>query len=203
VVVADGSIVQEHTGKALDGLAPSGTIQPLVHRSWHSHGDEDDERSVTPRLGAIINYTPTIILYVSQPFDDSIKAITLEVGGPAGNQIFVPTATRVLRSWWLNQPVDLAPVSIETEHSNWSSNTTLEENSDFYVCNRGNNTIVRMRQDGTVAAIRRVRAQGRSLGDARLNGITTSPDHSKIWVSVVGKLGESDRRDGVVELPSF
>jgi hypothetical protein len=95
-------------------------------------------------------------------------------------------------------------VEIETEDGNWSSNTTLEEESDFYVCNRGDNTIVRMRQDGTVVAVRRVRASGESLGYARLNGITTSPDHSKIWVTYVGKLpGSRDRLGGVLELPAF
>jgi hypothetical protein len=34
VVTADGAIVQEHTVKGLDGLAPAGTVQPLLGRSW-------------------------------------------------------------------------------------------------------------------------------------------------------------------------
>jgi hypothetical protein len=209
VVVADGSIVQEHTAKALDGLAPAGTVQALANRSWSSDARTEDnaehpERQVTPRLGAILNYEPTLVLYVSQPFDDSIKAIDLAVGGPTGNEVFVPTTTRVIRSAALNQPVDLAPVEIETEDPDWASNTTMEEETDFYVCNRGDNTIVRMQQDGTVVAVRRVRARDRSLGYARLNGIATSPDHSKIWVSYVGKLpGSSDREGGVLELPAF
>src|SRR5262245_36403150 len=33
VVTADGAIVQEHTGKGLDGLAPAGTVQPLLGRT--------------------------------------------------------------------------------------------------------------------------------------------------------------------------
>jgi hypothetical protein len=207
VVVADGSIVQEHTAKALDGLAPAGAIQPIANRSWITESEDDEEHPellVTPRLGAILNYEPTLILYVSQPFDDSVKAIDLAIGGPAGDQVFVPTTSRVIRSAALNQPVDLAPVEIETEASNWASNTTMEEETDFYVCNRGNNTIIRMQQDGTVVAVREVRANGRSLGYARLNGIATSPDHSKIWVSYVGKLpGSSDRKGGVLELAAF
>jgi len=207
VVVADGSIVQEHTAKALDGLAPAGTVQALANRSWNSETEDDAEHPelrVTPRLGAILNYEPTLILYVSQPFDDSIKAIDLAVGGPAGDQVFVPSTSRVIRSAALNQPVDLAPVEIETEASNWASNTTMEEETDFYVCNRGDNTIVRMRQNGSVVAVREVRVSGRSLGYARLNGIATSPDHSKIWVSYVGKLpGSSDREGGVLELTAF
>jgi hypothetical protein len=200
VVVADGSIVQEHTAKALDGLAPARTVQPLANRAWNRDGADD----VVPRLGAIVNYEPDLVLYVSQPFDDSIKAINLAIGGPAGDEVFVPTTSRVIRSSALDQPVDLAPVEIETEDPNWASNTTMEEATDFYVCNRGNNTIVRMRQDGTVVAVRRVQARHRSLDQARLNGIATSPDGSKIWVTYVGKLpGLSDRQGGVLELPAF
>jgi hypothetical protein len=209
VVVADGSIVQEHTAKALDGLAPAGTVQPLEDRSWSSDARTEDnpehpERRLMPRLGAIVNYEPELVLYVSQPFDDSIRAIELGVGGPPGNEVFVPTKSHVLRDSALHQPVDLAPVEIETEDPNWASNTTMEEEGDFYVCNRGDNTIVRMRQDGTVVAVREVRVAGHSLGYARLNGIATSTDHSTIWVTYVGKLpGSSDREGGVLALPAF
>jgi hypothetical protein len=199
VIVADGGIVQEHTGKALDGLAPVGTVQPLAG------GEEEGRRSgVTPRLGAVVNYTPSIVLYVSQPLDDSLVAIGLTTGGPAGNQVFMPTATRVIRSEALDRPVDMAPVSVETENPNWASNTTLEAGSDLYVCNSGNGTIVRLRQDGSVAGVRRVRANGRSLGSARLNGIATSADHTRIWVTYVGRLpGSADRQGGVLEMPVF
>ena len=36
VVTADGAIVQEDTLKGLDGLAPAGTIKPLLGQSWDS-----------------------------------------------------------------------------------------------------------------------------------------------------------------------
>jgi hypothetical protein len=199
VVVADGSIVQEHTGKALDGLAPAGTVEALENQSWPSDGV-----NVTPRLGAILNYEPSMILYVSQPFDDSIKAIDLGITNPGSDAVFAPTGMHVIQSSALDQPVDIAPAEIETEDPDWASNTTMEEDSDFYVCNRGNNTIVRMRQDGTVVAVREVRVRGRSLDDAHLNGITTSSDHSKIWVSYVGKVpASSDTQGGVLELRTF
>jgi hypothetical protein len=196
VVVADGSIVQEHTAKALDGLAPAGTVQPLTGRSRHP--------DTIPRLGAIVNYEPERVLYVTQPLDDSIKAINLAVGGPAGNELFVTTTTRVIRSGTLDGPVDLTPVHVETEDPNWSSNTTLEEDSDFYVVNSGDGTIVRMTQAGAVVAQRRVRVHGRSLGEARLNGIASSSDGTKIWVTYIGKLpGPGDRQGGVLELAAF
>ena len=208
VVVADGSIVQEHTAKGLDGLAPAGTIMPLAGRSWRRDVPEEGEESSgsggTPRLGAVLNYTPEIILFVSQPFDNSIKAINLTVGGLAGNEVFVPAASRVLRSRALDQPVDLAPALIEAENPNWASNTTMEENSDLYVCNRGNGTIVRIRQDGSVVAVRKVRAGRHGLGSARLNGIAGSPEHTRIWVTYVGRLpGLEDDQGGVIELPAF
>jgi hypothetical protein len=204
VVVADGSIVQEHTEKALDGLSPPATVQALANRSWPDDDAGHPERRVLPRLGALVNYAPNFSLYVSQPFEDSIKAINLATGGPTGNEVFMPGTTRVIRSSALNQPLDLAPVQIEIAHPDHASNTTMQPNTDFYVCNRGNSTIVRMRQDGTVVAVRRVRAGQESLGQARLNGIATSPDGSMIWVTYVGKLpGSSDRHGGVLELPAF
>jgi DNA-binding beta-propeller fold protein YncE len=98
----------------------------------------------------------------------------------------------------------MAPVSIESTDPNWASNTTLDVLSDFYVANRGNNTIVRMQQDGTVVAIRRATlANGPSLGSARLNGIAGSPDGTKIWVTVSGRLPGQHRSGAVLELPAF
>jgi hypothetical protein len=203
VVVADGSVVQEHTVKALDGIAPARTVQPLVHRSWEQDKGHRGPVSL-PRLGVVMSYAPELILYVSQPFDDSIKIIKLAIGGPLGNEVFVPSGLRTIRSSSLDQPLDLAPVRIETTHPDRASNTTLQPGSDFYVCNRGNDTIVRMRQDGTVVSVRRVRFGRYSLGAARLNGIATSSDGSTIWVTYVGALpGNHDDQGGVLELPAF
>jgi hypothetical protein len=199
VVVADGSIVQEHTAKALDGLAPEGTVSPLLDQSWDDAADDDHRLS--PRLGAIVNYSPTRILYISEPFENAIAAIDLTDDGV----IFRVVGVRHFHAKALNAPVDLAPAEIETSDPNWASNTTLEGGADFYVANRGNTTLVRMRQDGTVVAVRRVRlANGRSLGPARLNGIAVSPDGSKIWVTVTGQIpGQGKQSGAVLELPAF
>ena len=197
VVLADGSLVQEHTGKAVDGLAPAGTVSPLLDRREQDNND----LGVSPRLGVLLNYSPTRILFISEPFENSITAIDLTDDGV----VFRPGAVRRFRTEVLDHPVDLAPVSIETENPNWASNTTLDVGSDFYVANRGNNTIARMRQDGTVVAIREVRlAGGQSLGNARLNGIASSPDGTRIWVTVTGRLpGHGGTAGAVVELPAF
>jgi hypothetical protein len=199
VVIADGSVVQAHTAKAVDGLAPVGTVSPLFNCRWDD--EDDDNRRAQPRLGVILNYTPVRTLFVSEPFRDSIAAIDLIDDGV----IFRVGSVRRIHSEALNEPIDLAPAEIETENPNWASNTTLEEGADFYVANRRDNTIVRMRQDGTVVAVRRVRlANGRSLGNGRLNGIAVSPDGSKIWVTVTGHLaGHGNLSGAVLELPAF
>jgi hypothetical protein len=200
VVCADGSIVQEHTLKALDGLVPSGTISPLLGRNW---GDEEaeDNRGATPRLGVLLNYSPTRVLYVSEPFENSIAALDLTDDGV----VFHVAQIRRIHADVLDQPVDLAPVTIESSDPNWAANTTLDVQSDFYVANRGNNTIVRMRQDGTVVAVRRVQlAGGRPLGALRLNGIAGSSDGTKIWVTVTGPIpGAGNLKNAVLELPAF
>jgi hypothetical protein len=198
VVLADGSIIQAHTLQAVDGLAPARTVDPLLGRRWE---DNDDRRDASPRLGALLNYSPTRILYVSEPFQNTIAALDLTDDGV----IFRVTAVHRIHSRALNQPVDLAPAEIETDALDWASNTTLDVKADMYVANRGNNTIVRMSQEGTVVAVRRVRlADGRSLGNARLNGIASSPDGNSIWVTVTGHLpGQGNRAGAVLELPVF
>jgi hypothetical protein len=198
VVLADGSLVQEHTAQAVDGLAPAGTVSPLLQPFWN---DDDAEKRTSPRLGVVLNYTPTRILYVSEPYRNSIVALELADDG----QIFHVASAHRIQSRALSLPIDLAPANIETQNPDWSSNTTLEQDADFYVANRENNTIVRMRQDGTVVAVREVRlSDGTALERARLNGIATSPDGSRIWVTVTGHLSGNDRNEGaVLELPAF
>jgi hypothetical protein len=199
VVLADGSLVQVHTQKGVDGLAAAGTVGPLLNRGWDD-GD-GNPRTASPRLGVLLNYSPTRILYVSEPFDNAIAALDLSDNG------VVFLVSRVRRSFAavLNQPIDLAPAMIETDNPNWASNTTLDVGSDFYVANRGDNTLVRMSQDGTVVAVRSVRLDnGRALGDGRLNGIAVSPDGSTIWVTVTGHLAGSGNLTGaVLALPAF
>ena len=199
VVCADGSIVQEHTLQALDGLAPAGTVSPLLGFRWDD--DDEDTRGALPRAGVLLNYSPSRILYVTEPFEHSILALDLTDDGT----VFHVASARHIRSEALNHPVDLAPVFTETSDPNWAANTTLDVQADFYVANRGNNTIVRMRQDGLVVAVRRVRlAGGRPLRTLRLNGIATSPDGSRLWVTVTGHLsGDSPVTGAVLELPAF
>jgi hypothetical protein len=201
VVTADGAILQEHTLKGLDGLAPPGTVRPIIGRRW-----DPPHHHVDPRFGVVMNpYTQAPVvrqLYVSEPFHNTIAVIDLVVFGTSPDQVFGRASGRSKRisSLALNLPVDLAPVEIDADNINWASNTTLDDGYDFYVANRGDNTIVRMRQDGTVTAIRRVKLDGDFLEDARLNGIATTRDGSKIYLTFTGP---EEEQGGVLEVPAF
>ena len=200
VVTADGAIVQEHTVKGLDGLAPAGTIQPLLGRSW-----DLSNQGVEPRLGVLMNpYTATQgaawQLFVSEPFKNTIAVVNLVVYGTAPNQVFGLGSVSRISSPSLNLPVDLAAVQRDVDSPKWASNTTLDDGSDFYVANRGNNTIARMTQGGSVVAVRRVTVDNSTIDNASLNGITTSTDGSTIYVTFIGP---SNGQGGVLALPAF
>jgi hypothetical protein len=100
----------------------------------------------------------------------------------------------------LNEPIDLTPVVRDADNVAWASNTTLDQGSDFYVANRGDNTIVRMQQDGTVVALRRVTINDHPLEDARLNGIAASLDASTIFATVIQP---QSGHGALIEMPAF
>jgi hypothetical protein len=200
VITADGAIVQEHTLKGLDGVAPAGTIKPLVDRTLDAprHGAE-------PRLGVLMNpynlSSGTLRqLFVSEPFDNTIAVVNLVQFGSPSNQVFGLGFVSRIRSNLLRFPIDLAAVQRDADNVNWASNTTLDDSSDFYVANRGDNTILRMRQDGRVVSIRRVALEDDPLNETRLNGITTSTDGTTIYVTFTGP---SEMQGGILALPAF
>jgi hypothetical protein len=199
VVTSDGAIVQEHTLKGLDGLAPAGTIHPLLNRSF--------ERSSDPRVGVLLNpyvgsLPPNVLLqlFVSEPLEDTIAVLNLIAFGPSGNQVFNTSAVNRITSRAFNQPIDLAPVKVDADDISWASNTTLDDRSDIYVANRGDNTIVRIKQDGAFVAIRRVVVSlVKDLETARLNGIAASRDGKTIYATYVDEKGDG----GVLAMPTF
>jgi hypothetical protein len=207
VVTADGAIVQEHTAKGLDGLAPPGTVRPILG----SNGNAQDEAS-EPRFGVIMNpYLPPGVvvrqLFVSEPFYDTIAVVNLTVSGTAPYQVFGLGSVTRISSPMLNLPVDLTPVKRDTDTANWASNTTLDDGSDFYIANQGDNTIVRMKQDGTVVAVRLVTVNGQPLDNVSLNGIAASADvsgtkplPSTIFATFVDP---NSGQGGVLAMPAF
>jgi hypothetical protein len=166
-----------------------------------SDDGDDDNRGTLPRVGVLLNYSPSRILYVSEPFRDSIAVIRLTDDGA----VFHVAGVSRIYSGALDQPVDLAPVKTETSDPNWAAKTTLDVQADFYVANRGDNSIVHMKQDGTVVARRSVRlANGRPLGSLRLDGIASSPDGTRIWVTLTGHVPGAGYLTGAeMELPAF
>jgi hypothetical protein len=184
---ADGSIVQVHVEQGVDGLAPAGTIRAL------------DDGGQVKRGGMVFNWVPNPILYVADPFANSIVALSLRSDG----KVFHLDSSRRITAPQLDVPVDIAPAVAEVASSLFSSNTTLAGNSDIYVANRGNGTIVRLKQDGSVVAVRRVSLPRIGpIGAGRLNGIAISPDAEHIWVTVSGTL-PGYAEGAVVELPVF
>jgi hypothetical protein len=209
VVTADGAIVQEHTQKGLDGLAHAGTVRPILGRSW-----DPPNQGVEPRLGVLMNpynTTAPVVqqLFVSEPFSNTIAIINLVlVDGPTpNNQVFGLGSVSRISSPSLKLPVDLAPVKRDADSKTWASNTTLDDGSDFYVANRGDNTIVRMSQDGNVVATVRVTIDSIPLNNFAINGIArsvatgpTSPDPSKIYVTFTTP---TNLQGGLLEVPAF
>jgi hypothetical protein len=196
VLTADGALAQAHTEFALDGLAPAGTIRPIPVPAV----TEADRARIT-RAGMIFNWVPERILFVTDPERNAVVALTLT----SDDKVFRVRDNRTFTPPELNVPVDLAPVVPETANPGFASNTTMAGNSDMYVANRGNGTIARMRQDGTVVAVRRVALPGgQDVGPGRLNGIAVSPDAQKIWVTVSGTLPEHANAPGaLLEVPAF
>jgi hypothetical protein len=146
-------------------------------------------------------------LFVSEPFDNTIAIINLVNCGTAPNQVFGLGSVSRISSPWLNLPVDLTPAKRDSDNVSWASNSTLDQGSDFYVANRGDNTIVRMHQDGSVVAVRHISVDeldDRSQTDdpeVRLNGIATSTDGTTIYVTVTGRPGQVI--GGVLAVPAF
>jgi len=217
VVTADGAIVQEHTLYGLDGLAPLGTVRPVLGGNGNAQ-----QEGIEPRFGVLMNpynLPQGVIrqLFVSEPFYDTIAVVNLTVVGTAPYQVFGLGSVSRIHSTALNIPVDLTPVVRNTDDSNWASNTTLDEatgsvdetpgsGSDFYVANQGDNTIVRMKQDGTVVAIRQVTTNGQPLDNVSLNGIAASTDAtdttppSTIFATFVDP---NSGQGGVLAMPGF
>jgi hypothetical protein len=184
---ADGSLVQIHVEQGVDGLAPAGTVTAL------------DVASRAGRGGLVFNWVPNRILYATDAASNTIVALTLV----ADAKVFRVEGRRVLGPQALDVPVDLAPAVAEIANPAFASNTTLAGDADLYVVNRGNGTVTRLKQDGTVVAVRRVALPGGgALGPDRLNGIAVSPDARRIWLTVTG--GMPCQPDGaVIEIPAF
>src|SRR5262249_472245 len=150
--LGDGSVVQVHVQKGVDGLAQAGSFTPI--KGISTHAGESSDPNVITRVGMLFNWVPARVIYVTDPRANRILALDISDDGT-----LFTAKPRYISAPWLDRPVDIAPTSVEVAARNFASNTTLGGGSDLYILNRGNNTIVRMTQDGKVVAIRRIEAE--------------------------------------------
>lgn len=189
---ADGSIVQIHVMKGVDGLVPPGTLTPLDEITPALA--ESNERNAIVRAGMAFNWAPNRVLYVADPKANRVVAFDISSDGTR----FIASAPRVLGdARWYQLPVDVAPTVPEVASENFASNSTLAVGADVYVLNRGNNSIVRITQDGKLVAQRIIEVEDQE--GFRAAGMGVSPDGQTIWVT-----GQVENGGGiVVKVPGF
>ena len=193
--LADGRIDQVHVEKGVDPLVGAGAFSPLPVVDTVS-AESTDPDAIT-RVGMIFNWVPTRILYVTDPLANRIVAVDISDEGTVSQPVFTASNQRYLRSGFFDVPIDMAPAQPEVAARNFASNTTLGGGSDFYVLNRGNNSIVRMEQSGRVVAVRAV--ESITTPGFRVNGLAVSEDARTIWVTAT-----TPNRGGVVlQLSAF
>jgi hypothetical protein len=152
-------------------------------------------------MGVAFNWTPDRILYIAEPGGNSIASLPLSDDGA----IFKSGTVRHLSAPELATPVDVTAAVPEIINPDFSSNSTMAGGSDLFVANRGNGTLVRMKQDGKVIAVRQIQLPGMGdLGADRLEGLAISPDATRLWVTVSGTVpGFGDAAGAVLEVPAF
>ncbi len=165
VVTGTGAVVQAHVQDGVDGLAPPGTIDV-------GGGDPGV-------IGIAFKWNPDRALYIADARRNRIAVLRLS----DDTRHFTLERVTGIESPLLRQPVDLAACIPEIANPRFASHTTLAGGSDLYVVNRGDGSLLRMRQDGTVLA-RAVVAwpDGRQVGADRLRSIAVSADAQRLWL---------------------
>lgn len=194
----DGSISQIHVQKGVDQLSPPGTLPPVPTLTPAMM--ESTNPHTYARMGVAFNWAPKRVLYVADPKNDRVAIFDLTDDGT----LFIAPSPRYFAnrhgrcgSDTFDVPIDVAPTIPEVASENFSSNTTLAVGADLYVLNRGNNSIVRITQEGDVVAKRSIVVDGHP--SFRANGMGVSPDGRTIWVT-----GQTANHGGVVVgVPGF
>lgn len=165
VVTGSGAIVQVHVQDGVDGLAPAGTIDV---------GNEDPGV-----VGIAFKWIPDRALFVTDARRNGVVVLHLD----DDTRHFRLARSSRLQSAYFNRPVDLAACVPEVANPRFASHTTLAGGSDLYVVNRGDGTLLRMRQDGTVIARATIAwPDGRPIGADRLRSIAVSADAQRLWL---------------------
>ena len=167
----------------------AGSFTPIpVITTWAA---ESTDLNTVTRVGMLFNWAPTRILYVSDPLANRILAVDISDESSSPQTLLAATNPRYIRSPLFDLPIDIAAAVPEVAARNFASNTTLGAGSDFYVLNRGNNSILRMTQAGKVIAVRQIDAA--AVPGFRVNGLAVSEDARTIWVTAT-----TPGRNGVV-----
>jgi hypothetical protein len=96
----------------------------------------------------IFNWVPTRNLFVTDPYGDRILALDVSDEETQPQPLFQASNIHYISSSTFDVRIDIAPAVPEAASRNFASNTTLGGGSDFYVLNRGDNSIVRMTRAG-------------------------------------------------------
>lgn len=165
VVTGDGAVVQVHVQDGVDGIAPPGTI---------AVGGVDPGV-----IGMAFKWNPNRALFVV----DARRNRIVTLGLADDQRHFTLAHLGAIDSPWLNAPIDLAPTLPEIANPRFASLTTLAGGSDLYVANRGDGSLLRLRQDGSaVARAQIVLPDGRRLGAGSLRALAVSSDGQRVWV---------------------
>lgn len=165
VATGSGAVVQVHVQDGVDGLAPAGTVDV-------GGGDPG-------LIGMAFQWVPERALYLAEARRDRIVVLTLG----DDTRHFIVQRRRELASPWLRGPTDLAPCIPEIANPRFASHTTLAGDSDLYVVNRGDGSVLRMGQDGTVQARAVLRwPEGGEIGGGHLRSIAVSADAQRLWL---------------------
>ena len=187
LVLGDGSLVQVHVQDGVDGLAPPGTIAPLA-----------DDVSVA---GMAFRWIPDRALFVADRARDRIAVLHLTDDG----RQFKLDRLKYLSASEFKAPIDLAAAVPEVANPRFSSHTTLAANSDLFVANRGDGSLLRIAPDGRVRARAQVQVEGIGIvGADRLRAIAVSADAQRIWLTLEGELPQHRGYEGLVlEVTAF
>ena len=187
LVLSDGSLVQVHVQDGVDGLAPPGTIAPLA-----------DAVSVA---GMAFRWIPDRALFVADRARDRIAVLHLTDDG----RHFKLDRVKYLSASQFKAPIDLAAAVPEVANPRFSSHTTLAANSDLFIANRGDGSLLRIAPDGRVLARAEVQVEGIGIvGPDRLRAIAVSADAQRIWLTLEGELPQHRGYEGLVlEVTAF
>lgn len=189
VVTSDGAVLQVHVQDGVDGLAGPGTIGGL--------SIEDDPGVI----GIAFKWNPQRVLYIADAARDRLVLLHLD----DDRRHFKVGRTSTIMSPALKRPVDVAAALPEIANPSFASHTTLAGGSDLYVANRGDGSLLRVRQDGHVLARVQIELRGLGvLGRDRIRAIAVSADAQRVWLTLQGELPGFAGHDGaLIEVSAF